>query len=446
MHDKFSRRIERALERLSGRLARSKKPLDPAAVNRRIGRILQQNQRAAARFAIALTPDPCPAGFRLSVGCKASFDDWAALSEGAYLLRSNIGDWSDHELWKAYIQLTQAEAAFRIQKDQLNLRPIGISARTGSRPTSSCASSPSRSGRASRCGSSARALETRRDLSWPTSTCTKCSTSGRTNGGDAMPGGRSSSVRYADDIVAGFEHKADAERFWADMKERMARFALTVHPDKTRLIEFGRFAAANRERRGEGKPETFDFLGFTHICGRNRRGGFLLRRKSRRDRMRAKLREIKEELRRHWHASIPEQGSWLKRVVGGWYNYHAVPTNIAALSSFRYLVGKLWLRALRRRSQKERTTWAKMRSILDRWLPTPRILRPWPRARFAVKHPRWEPDALIGLVRFCAGAPSNGRPYRDWIWVWRHSTWVWRHVRLGLAPRRFGIDGAMLTC
>jgi hypothetical protein len=214
-------------------------------------------------------------------------------------------------------------------------------------------------------------------------------------------------VRYADDIVAGFEHKADAERFWADMKERMARFALTVHPDKTRprirSPGVGRFAAANRERRGEGKPETFDFLGFTHICGRNRRGGFLLRRKSRGDRMRAKLREIKEELRRHWHASIPEQGGWLKRVVGGWYNYHAVPTNIAALSSFRYLVGKLWLRALRRRSQKDRTNWAKMRSILDRWLPAPCILHPWSRARFAVKHPRWEPDALIGPVRFCAG-------------------------------------------
>jgi hypothetical protein len=124
MHDKFSQRIERALERLSARVARSKKPLDPAAVNRQIGRVLQQNQRAAARFAIALTPDACPAGFRLAVGCKASFDDWAALSEGAYLLRSNIGDWSDHELWKAYIQLTQAEAAFRIHKDQLNLRPI----------------------------------------------------------------------------------------------------------------------------------------------------------------------------------------------------------------------------------------------------------------------------------------------------------------------------------
>ena len=124
MHDKFSRRIEQALERLSARIARSKKPLDPATVNRQIGRILQQNQRAAARFAIALEPDGCPAGFRLRVDHDASFDDWAALSEGAYLLRSNISDWSDRQLWKAYIQLTQAEAAFRIQKDQLNLRPI----------------------------------------------------------------------------------------------------------------------------------------------------------------------------------------------------------------------------------------------------------------------------------------------------------------------------------
>ena len=124
IHDKFSRRIEVALERLSVHIAGSNKRLDPATLNRQIGRILQQNQRAAARFAIALEPDGCPAGFRLSVGCNASFDDWAALSEGAYLLRSNIDDWSDQQLWKAYIQLTQAEAAFRIQKDQLNLRPI----------------------------------------------------------------------------------------------------------------------------------------------------------------------------------------------------------------------------------------------------------------------------------------------------------------------------------
>jgi transposase len=124
MHDKFSRRIEEALERLAARIARSKKRLDPATVNRQIGRILQQNQRAAARFAIVLEPDDCPAGFRLRVACNAAFDDWAALSEGAYLLRSNINDWSDEQLWKAYIQLTQAEAAFRIQKDQLNVRPI----------------------------------------------------------------------------------------------------------------------------------------------------------------------------------------------------------------------------------------------------------------------------------------------------------------------------------
>jgi transposase len=124
MHDKFSRRIEVALERLAARLARSKRRLDPALVNRQIGRILQQNQRAAARFTVELTPDSCPAGFHLQVACNAAFDDWAALSEGAYLLRSNITDWSDEQLWKAYIQLTQAEAAFRIQKDQLNVRPI----------------------------------------------------------------------------------------------------------------------------------------------------------------------------------------------------------------------------------------------------------------------------------------------------------------------------------
>ena len=124
MHDKFSRRIEAALERLATRMARSKRRLDPAAVNRQIGRILQQNQRAAARFTVELEPDSCPAGFRLQVACNAAFDDWAALSEGAYLLRSNISDWSDQQLWKAYIQLTQAEAAFRIQKDQLNMRPI----------------------------------------------------------------------------------------------------------------------------------------------------------------------------------------------------------------------------------------------------------------------------------------------------------------------------------
>jgi hypothetical protein len=183
----------------------------------------------------------------------------------------------------------------------------------------------------------------------------------------------------------------------------MAEFGLSLHPDKTRLLEFGRHAAAGRERRGLGKPETFKFLGFTHICGRSRKERFQLRRKSRRDRMRAKLRELKAELNRRWHEPIPDQGQWLRQVVSGWYNYHAVPINSAALSAFRFHLVGLWLSALRRRSQKDRTTWQQMRGIADRWLPRPRILHPWPNVRFAVTHPRWEPYALMGHVRICAG-------------------------------------------
>ena len=136
----------------------------------------------------------------------------------------------------------------------------------------------------------------------------------------------------ADDLVAGFEHQADAERFLAALRERLESFALSLHPDKTRLIEFGRYAAANRERRGLGKPETFDFLGFTHICGRTRNGKFSLHRKTRRDRLRAKLREVKETLRRRQHAAIDEQGAWLRQVVTGYFAYHAVPNNIQALT------------------------------------------------------------------------------------------------------------------
>jgi group II intron reverse transcriptase/maturase len=210
-------------------------------------------------------------------------------------------------------------------------------------------------------------------------------------------------VRYADDIVAGFEHEADAKRFLADLRERAAQFALSLHPDKTRLIEFGRHAAADRERRGSGKPETFAFLGFTHICGKSRRSGFQLRRKSRRDRMRTKLAAIKQELRRHLHAPIPEQGAWLGKVVSGYFAYHAVPTNIAALSAFRYFVSQLWLRSLRHRSQRSATNWPQMAKLEAQWLPKPRILHPWPSKRFAVKYPRWEPYALIGPVRICAG-------------------------------------------
>jgi RNA-directed DNA polymerase len=195
-------------------------------------------------------------------------------------------------------------------------------------------------------------------------------------------------VRYADDIVAGFEHEADARRFWDAMRARLEQFGLELHGEKTRLLEFGRFAAERRRRRGLGKPETFTFLGFTFICSSTRRGAFQLQRKTRRDRMRAKLREVKEELRRRMHAPIPEQGRWLRAVVTGFFAYHAVPTNMRALSAFRHHVTDLWRRTLRRRSQKDEMTWERIKRIADAWLPSPRILHPWPEQRFAVKHPR----------------------------------------------------------
>jgi RNA-directed DNA polymerase len=210
-------------------------------------------------------------------------------------------------------------------------------------------------------------------------------------------------VRYADDIVVGFQHEADALRFRAEMTQRLAEFALTVHPDKTRLIEFGRYAADHRNGRGLGKPETFDFLGFTHICGHSRAGRFQLRRRTRRDRMRVKLREIRDALWLHRHAPLDEQGSWLRQVVGGYFAYHAVPTNTRALDAFAHHVTVLWWRTLRRRSQKDTTTWAYAQRLAAQWLPKPRILHPWPSQRFAVKHPRWEPDAGKPHVRFCAG-------------------------------------------
>ena len=210
-------------------------------------------------------------------------------------------------------------------------------------------------------------------------------------------------VRYADDYIVGFQHEEDARRFLDEMRERLREFALSLHPEKTRLIEFGRFAAERRLRRGLGKPETFDFLGFTFICGKTRSGKFQLRRKSRRDRMKAKLRMIKEELRQRMHQSIPVQGRWLRRVVGGYFNYHAVPTNARALDAFRHHVTDLWRRTLRRRSQKDRMTWERMMQLVDAWLPKPSILHPWPSDRFAVTHPRWEPHAGKSHVRFCAG-------------------------------------------
>ncbi len=214
-------------------------------------------------------------------------------------------------------------------------------------------------------------------------------------------------VRYADDIIVGFEYEADARCFLEAMRERLGKFALSLHPGKTRLIEFGRHGAANRERRGLGKPETFNFLGFTFICGKSRRGKFLLKRKTRRDRMRAKLQAIKQELRQRRHQPIPVQGKWLRQVVKGYFNYHAVPTNSRALATFRFFVTELWQRSLRRRGQKDGTTWDRITRLANDWLPKPRILHPWPQARFAVRHPRWEPYALIGHVRFCAGGAQQ---------------------------------------
>jgi len=195
-------------------------------------------------------------------------------------------------------------------------------------------------------------------------------------------------VRYADDLVVGFQHENDARRFWDAMRERLREFSLSLHPNKTRLIEFGRFAAQNCKKRGLAKPETFKFLGFVLICGKSRRGDFQIKRKSRRDRMRAKLQEIKEGLRRQMHWPIPETGKWLGQIVAGYFAYHAVPTNSAAISAFRYHVIILWQRRLRRRSQRARLVWTQVTKLADEFLPKPRILHPWPSVRFAVRHPR----------------------------------------------------------
>ena len=210
-------------------------------------------------------------------------------------------------------------------------------------------------------------------------------------------------VRYADDIVAGFQYRDDAERFQADLEDRLEAFSLEVNRDKTRLIEFGRFAAETRKKRGLGKPETFTFLGFTHICARSRRGRFLLKRRSCRKRQRAKLRAIKKDLRRQMHEPLAQQGQWLRQVVNGYFAYHAVPGNYAALAAFRYHVTDLWRRTLRRRSQKDHMTWERITRVAEDFLPKPRILHPWPNQRFAVKYPRQEPYAGMPLVRICAG-------------------------------------------
>jgi group II intron reverse transcriptase/maturase len=190
-------------------------------------------------------------------------------------------------------------------------------------------------------------------------------------------------VRFADDFVVGFEHRDDAERFWADLRERLAKFSLELNAEKTRLIEFGRFAAERRAARGLGKPETFRFLGFAHVCGKTRTAGrFKLKRMTDSKRMWAKLRALKGEIERRRHLPIPEQGRWLASVLRGHYQYYAVPENIEALRVFRRQVVRLWLRALRRRSQRTTVTWERMSRLEARWLPPARILHPWPERRF----------------------------------------------------------------
>ena len=195
-------------------------------------------------------------------------------------------------------------------------------------------------------------------------------------------------VRYADDLVLGFQLKADATRFLQESKERLAQFTLELHPEKTRLIEFGRYAASDRKLRGERKPETFNFLGFTHYCGRRHKTGtFTVWRITAKTRMTAKLRAIKVELRRRMHDRPAKTGAWLRRVVVGYYQYHAVPGNLGQLSTFRQRVNRLWYQALARRSQRARKRWETLTPLFERWIPRPKVLHPYPDARFYATHP-----------------------------------------------------------
>jgi len=192
-------------------------------------------------------------------------------------------------------------------------------------------------------------------------------------------------VRFADDIVVGFKDKADADQFRAELTERMKKFNLELHPEKTRLLEFGPFAIHNRQRRGEGKPETFNFLGFTHICVKKRSNGmYTVLRQTIRKRLQAKLNEVKAELHRRMHHPIPELGKWLQAVVRGHLRYYGVPMNQPALTVFRFRVGWLWYRALSRRSQNGRLPWDRMRRLINRWLPLPSVCHPYPLRRMGV--------------------------------------------------------------
>jgi group II intron reverse transcriptase/maturase len=213
-------------------------------------------------------------------------------------------------------------------------------------------------------------------------------------------------VRYADDVVFAFQNKLDAERFSVALKERLRQFGLELHPEKTRLIEFGRFAEHHRKDRGQGPPETFDFLGFTHICGRSQDGQFKVERRTVAKRMRARLQAIKLELRRRMHQPVRDTGQWLRSVLTGYYRYHAVPGNLPKMARFRYRVARLWRHSLIRRGGQHKPTWRKLIPLFNRWLPQATPQHPYPRFRFAAQHPRWEPYAGKPLVRFCPGGAS----------------------------------------
>jgi RNA-directed DNA polymerase len=195
-------------------------------------------------------------------------------------------------------------------------------------------------------------------------------------------------ARYADDLVVGFEHRTDAERFLREFQDRLAKFGLELHSDKTRLIEFGRFAVRNRKQRGEGKPETFTFLGFTHFCGQLTNGTFTVWRITAKKRMVAKLKVIKAELQCRKHHRTSEVGAWLRQVVLGYYQYHAVPGNTTQLRVFSRRVAWLWRNVLIRRSQRAQVGWDRLNPILTRWIPPPRVLHPYPDARFNATHPQ----------------------------------------------------------
>jgi len=191
-------------------------------------------------------------------------------------------------------------------------------------------------------------------------------------------------VRFADDFIAGFQQRQDAERFLEELKRRFAKFGLELHPEKTRLIEFGRYAAQNRRKRGEGKPETFDSLGLTHICGRSRKGWFTVVRHTKRKKRQAKLKELATELRHRMHLPIPVQGAYLRSVLSGHYRYYGVPGNSRNIAAFRYEVTKLWRKTLSRRSQTAAVSWDRMNRLVARWLPPARLCHPYPDARFGV--------------------------------------------------------------